>query len=831
MCSLSSQNIQWQKCLGGSQNDNAYSIQQTTDGGYITAGNTYSNDGDVSGNHGGADYWIVKLDSLGALQWQKCLGGSYEDRAYSIQQTTDVGYIIAGYTRSNDGDVSGNHSGNKDYWIVKLDSLGALQWQKCLGGSYIDVAYSIQQTTDAGYIIAGYTNSNNGDVSGNHGYIDYWIVKIDSLGVLQWQKCLGGSGWDEGHSIQQTSDAHYIIAGWTFSNNGNVTGNNGRKDYWIIKLDSLGILKWQKCLGGSEDDLAFSIQQTTDAGYIVTGQSNSNDGDVSGHHGISYCEDYWIVKIDSLGILQWQKSLGGTAYDESYSIKQTADSGYIIAGQVTSNDGDVSGNHGMYDYWIVKLYKDGIVNQSIEFDMGWNIMSFYVEPDDVNLMNIVQPLITSGELIKVIDESGNFIQDIIGTGWMNTIGDMANTEGYYIKVTQNTQLNLLGLLVDTPFDVGLVTGWNMMGYPLRDTNNAIIMLQPLIDSSYLTKAIDEAGGIVQDIPGAGWVNTIGDFRPGEGYYNNVTTNCTLTLGIEPPTVTTDNTTNIASTTATSGGNVTYDGGAPVTARGVCWSTSANPTLADNYTTDGIGEGVFVSTITGLTFNTLYYVRAYATNSKGTSYGNEESFTTLFPCAGIASFVYEGQTYNTVEIGSQCWMEENLNVGTRIDAAANQTNNGTIEKYCYNDDNANCDTSGGLYQWNEMMQYITTPGAQGICPAGWHLPTDDEWKILEGNADTQYGVGDPEWDGTLWRGLDAGKRLKSTTGWYSNGNGTNDFGFTALPAGCISGGSSTSAGYKASFWTSNDNNDSYSARGRMVAYSNDDIFRVDNLTIY
>ena len=878
MNSLSSQTMQWQKCLGGSGGDYAHSIQQTTDGGYIIAGYTWSNDGDVSGNHGSTDYWIVKLDSLGALQWQKCLGGSEGDRAYSIQQTTDGGYIIAGYTQSNDGDVSGNH-GWDDYWIVKLDSLGALQWQKCLGGSNSDYAQSIQQTTDAGYIIAGYTKSNDGDVSGFHGYIDYWIVKLDSLGTLQWQKCLGGSNDDKAYSIQQTMDVGYIIAGYTYSNDGDITGNHGSADYWIVKLDSLGVMQWQKCLGGSYYDMGRSIQQTTDAGYIVAGLAISNDGDVSGNHGagdywivkldslgvlkwqkclggsdrdealsiqqtsdtgyiiVGYSEsnngdvsgnhgyyDYWIVKIDSLGVMQCQKSLGGSNYEMGRSIQQTTDEGFIIAGRSESNDGDVSGNHGLSDYWIVKLGEAVLANQSIGFDLGWNMMSFYVAPGDMDLMNIVQPLITSGELIKVIDESGNFIQDIIGTGWMNTIGDMANTEGYYIKVTQNTQLNLLGLVADTPFEVSLVTGWNMMGYPLQDTNNAIVMLQPLIDSSYLTKVIDEAGGIVQYIPGAGWVNTIGDFKPGEGYYNNVTINCTLTLGIEMPTVTTDNTTNITATTVTSGGDVTYDGGAPVTARGVCWSTSTNPTLSDSYTTDGTGEGTFVSNITGLTFNTQYYVRAYATNSKGTSYGDEKTFTTLFPCAGITSFVYEGQTYNTVKIGSQCWMKENLNVGTRIDGANNQSNNGTIEKYCYNDDNANCNTYGGLYQWNEMMQYTTTQGVQGICPSGWHLPTDNEWKILEGTVDSQYPVGDPEWDDTSYRGYDAGKNLKSTSGWYNNGNGVNSSGFTALPGGYrnVSGSfyALTVYGY---FWSSSEDSGT-EAWFRILNYDHDQVAR-------
>ncbi len=789
--------LQWQKCLGGSAEDKAESIQQTTDGGYIIAGYTTSNDGDVSGNRGNYDYWIVKLDSLGVLQWQKCLGGTSGELANSIEQTNDAGYIIAGYTVSNDGDVSGNH-GSADCWIVKLDSLGALQWQKCLGGSSSDRASSIHQVTNGGYIIVGRTYSNDGDVSGNNGGWDYWIVKIDSLGTIQWQKCMGGSSSDHAYSIQQTSDTGYIIAGYSNSNDGDVSGNHGNHDYWIVKIDSLGVLQWQKCLGGSEGETSQSIKQTTDAGYIITGGTYSNNGDVSGSNGST---DYWIVKIDSLGILQWQKCLGGSFTDYAYSIQQTTDAGFIIAGYSNSNDGDVSGNHGNYDYWVVKLHEAVLSNQSIEFDMGWNMMSFYVAPAYMDLMNIVQPLMTSGELIKVIDESGNFIQDIPGTGWMNTIGDMANTEGYYIKVTQNTQLDLTGILADTPFEVGLVTGWNMMGYPLRDTNNAIIMLQPLIDSSYLTKAINEAGGIVQYIPGAGWVNTIGDFKPGEGYYNNVTTNCTLTLGIEVPTVTTDNTTNITQTTATSGGDVTYDGGAPVTARGVCWSTSTNPTLADSYTTDGIGEGTFVSNITGLNANNQYYVRAYATNSKGTMYGDEKSFVTLTVCNGMVSFVYEGQTYNTVEIGNQCWMEENLNVGTRIDGVANSTDNGIVEKYCFDDNNANCDIYGGLYQWDEMMQYITTEGAQGICPIGWHSPTDNEWKTME----MHLGMTQAQANATGLRGTDEGGKLKEqgTTHWTSPNTGaTNSSGFTALPGGFR--GSNGSFGWSGSYgylWSS------------------------------
>jgi uncharacterized protein (TIGR02145 family) len=172
------------------------------------------------------------------------------------------------------------------------------------------------------------------------------------------------------------------------------------------------------------------------------------------------------------------------------------------------------------------------------------------------------------------------------------------------------------------------------------------------------------------------------------------------------------------------------------------------------------------------------------------------------CEGITTVNHGGQIYNTVEIGNQCWLKENLNIGTRINDSQNQTNNQTIEKYCYDNNEANCDEYGGLYQWNEMMQYTTTQGTQGICPTGWHIPTDNEWKILEGTIDSQYGVGDTVWDHLCYREYDAGKKLKSTSGWISNGNGSDTYGLRALP-----GGYSKNDGYfsyieeHAFFWSS------------------------------
>jgi hypothetical protein len=351
----SSGNIEWQKCLGGTSYDVANSIQQTSDGGFIVSGYTGSNDGDVSGKYGATDYWIVKLNSSGDIEWQKCLGGIYDDFAYSIQQTNDGGFIVAGFKESNESDMSGNH-GAIDALVVKLNSSGDIEWQKCLGGTNVDQAFSIQQTSDGGFIVAGGTWSNDGDMSGNHGGSDYWVVKLNSSGDIEWQKCLGGTDYDGASSIQQTSDGGFIVTGGKVSNDGDVLVNHGDYDAWVVKLNSSGDIEWQKCLGGTNVDQAFSIQQTSDGGFIVAGGTWSNDGDMSGNHGGS---DYWVVKLNSSGDIEWQKCLGGTDYDGASSIQQTSDGGFIVTGGKVSNDGDVLVNHGDYDAWVVKLNSSG----------------------------------------------------------------------------------------------------------------------------------------------------------------------------------------------------------------------------------------------------------------------------------------------------------------------------------------------------------------------------------------------------------------------------------------------------------------------------------------
>ena len=204
--------------------------------------------------------------------------------------------------------------------------------------------------------------------------------------------------------------------------------------------------------------------------------------------------------------------------------------------------------------------------------------------------------------------------------------------------------------------------------------------------------------------------------------------------------------------------------------------------------------------------------------------NQEPASSGEPCPGIPTVSYGGQVYNTVLIGSQCWMKESLNIGTMINGNQEQTNNSTIEKYCSDNNPANCETYGGLYQWEEIMNYITQEGTQGICPNGWHIPSDDEWKILEGTVDSQYGVGDSEWDGIQVRGFDAGNKLKSSSGWYNNGNGTDDYSFSALPGGCrYYDGSFGILGSNVYFWSSTESDNNH-AWGRYLTCNYDEVDR-------
>ena len=317
-------NASWQKTYGGIWADWALSIQQqTTDGGYILAGYT------SSFGAGWADIWVLKLDSNGNISWQKTYGESDTDWTNCIRQTTDGGYIVAGHTKNFGVD-------DFDIWVLKLDSDGNISWQKTYGGINDDWAYSIQQTLDGGFIVAGVTNSFGA------GYDDFWVFKLDSDGNISWQKTYGGINDDWAYSIQQTLDGGYIIAGVT-------TLSSVGGDIWVLKLDSNGNISWQKTYGGGSFDEANSIQQTSDGGYIVAGRTLSFGAGI---------DDCWVLKLDSIGDISWQKTYGKNLGDWAYSVQETFDAGYIVSGLMDLAKHS-SGDFGVGNFFVLKADGNG----------------------------------------------------------------------------------------------------------------------------------------------------------------------------------------------------------------------------------------------------------------------------------------------------------------------------------------------------------------------------------------------------------------------------------------------------------------------------------------
>lgn len=340
----------WSKAFGGSDIDAAYSLITTPDGGIVMAGIAYSNNGDVNGNHGTQDFWVLKLDANGNKIWSKLYGGLLNEFLPTVIATSDGGFLIAGSTDSNDGDVSGNH-GDFDAWLLKIDADGNKLWSKTFGGSGTDYANRMIPTNDGGFVIVGETTSNDGDVIGNHGGNDAWAFKVDANGNKVWSKTFGGSGIDQLVSIISTPDGSYVIAGNSTSNNADLNSNHGDKDSWILKLSANGDKIWSKAYGGSGWDEATSLVTTSNGELLVAGYTYSSDGDVSNNHGKG---DAWILKLDGNGNKLCSKVFGGSDYDYTSSILTTADGGFVITGETRSTEGILTGNHGVSDVWVFK---------------------------------------------------------------------------------------------------------------------------------------------------------------------------------------------------------------------------------------------------------------------------------------------------------------------------------------------------------------------------------------------------------------------------------------------------------------------------------------------
>ncbi|MBC3758266.1 hypothetical protein H7U19_07615 [Hyunsoonleella sp. SJ7] len=293
----------------------------------------------------------------------KTLGGSLNDSGQSIIKTSDGGYAILGHTQSNDGDIQNKTNTSFDYWLLKFNGNHQIQWQKSHGGSDDDKGTDIIQTSDGGYAIFGQSQSNDGDVSENGGADDFWILKLDASGNIIWEKSFGFLGADTGTSILQTNDNGFLLVGVL-----DVTASNGQGnskftaikhaggDYWVIKLDSNGEKQWSKFYGGTFTDTPYDAIQTADNGYIIVGSSDSEDVDISGNKG-SY--DFWVIKISETGTLLWEKSFGGTRIDEAWGIESTEDGNYLVVGDTRSNDEDVSNNNGGADIFLIKISPDG----------------------------------------------------------------------------------------------------------------------------------------------------------------------------------------------------------------------------------------------------------------------------------------------------------------------------------------------------------------------------------------------------------------------------------------------------------------------------------------
>lgn len=352
----SSGSITWKKIYGGNNDDRCYAVQQTTDGGYILAGTTNSTDGDITNPKGGFDMWVVKLNAGGNISWKKNLGGSDDEAAYSVDQLSTGGYIVAGESKSETGDPDDNNGGY-DFWIIKLGANGNIVWEKNYGGSADESAKSVQQCSDGSFIVAGETTSNDQDVSNNKGSYDFWVMRLKPNGTVKWKNTYGGTSQDNAYSVTQLSNGNFVVVGETESNNGDVTSNHGGDDFWALQLKGNGAVRWSKTYGGETSDKARFVRKTSDGAVVIAGATQSDDGNVTGHKG---GDDYWVIKVsNSFGSLLWQKSLGGFDDDNGWCIDVTNDGGYVVVGESESDDGDVNDNNGNADYWIVKLATDG----------------------------------------------------------------------------------------------------------------------------------------------------------------------------------------------------------------------------------------------------------------------------------------------------------------------------------------------------------------------------------------------------------------------------------------------------------------------------------------
>jgi len=361
--------IKWQQCYGTPDMNTTYTIEKAGNG-YLVGSEVLVADPGISNYHGSTDIWVLNIDSLGSIIWEKCFGGSKGERIEKIIRKSDQEFFLFGSTSSTDGDVHSFNHGNGDIWVVDINGQGTINWEKCYGGPAVEEVRDMILTPDGGFLMLSRIATAGGDVSQYYGSWDNWMCKCDSLGNIEWEKTLGNQWLDSGMEMIINSEGHIMMIGAAAHYGGMVDcdADDGYGDVWLVELDMEGNVLWQRCYGGSAYDLGCVIRELDD-GYIFAAGSTSADGDITGHHGPGGLPpdgtlDIWTVRIDNQGVIVWQKSLGGYDYDTPNFIDQVSDGSFIVIGMTDSNDGDVSGNHtmpgsGYNDLWMVKLSSAG----------------------------------------------------------------------------------------------------------------------------------------------------------------------------------------------------------------------------------------------------------------------------------------------------------------------------------------------------------------------------------------------------------------------------------------------------------------------------------------
>lgn len=352
--------IDWQRTYGGSGPDLGYAFDPTNDGGYILVGTSNSSDGDVTGLHGLNDIWAVKLAADGSIDWQRCLGGSQPENGYAVRQCTDGGFILTGVSNSNDGDLPQGVNGQQDIWVVKLTSMGELEWQRTYGGSAIETGHAIAELPEGGFVVVARTASTDGPMADSHGDLDIWVGWLAPDGELLRSKCFGGSSAEVPSAVSVLPNGDLLISGHSSSLDGDVVGvHEGDEinypDVWVFRIDATGEILWQLCAGGTGLDLARCHVVAADGSIYVGAAARSVDGDLSSPRGGM---DFWVLHINPTGELIAEASFGGASDEQPYGIALRSDGHVVVGGVSISDDGDITAALGGTDAWLCELDAD-----------------------------------------------------------------------------------------------------------------------------------------------------------------------------------------------------------------------------------------------------------------------------------------------------------------------------------------------------------------------------------------------------------------------------------------------------------------------------------------